>query len=144
MHRKRGFGFTLIEVMIVVVIIGILATIAWPSYNAYLARSRRSDAQQLMMLVASKQQQYLLDARTYTDTLGTGGLGIASQGWDCSSNTKACSNAYYSVTVALVAGPPPSYTVTGTAVGTQADDGNLTFASTGAKTRMVGGVDKGW
>lgn len=148
MRHARGFtlGFTLIEVMIVVVIIGILATIAWPSYNAYLARSRRSDAQSLMLSIVNKEQQYLLDARQYTATVGTGGLGIASQGWNCSSIATACSNAYYAVTVTLTAGPPPGFTVVGTPVGSQLDanDGTLNFVSTGSKTRMVGATDKGW
>jgi len=141
---RHARGFTLIEMMIVVVIIGILSTIAWPSYNSYLARSRRSDAQSLMLSVVNKEAQFLLDARQYTDTLGAGGLGIASQGWNCGAPTTACSNAYYTVTVTLTAGPPPGYTVVGTPAGTQVDDGTLNFISTGPKTRMVGGTDRGW
>jgi type IV pilus assembly protein PilE len=138
-------GFTLIEVMITVAIVAILASIAWPSYQNYLQRSRRSEAQTLMLTVVNRQQQYLLDARQYTDVIGAGGLGISSQGWDCSANgAKTCSNLYYDVTVALVAGPPPQFTVTGTAKGGQAVDGVLNYASTGTKSRMVSSVDKGW
>lgn len=145
MARSRSTGFTLIELMIVVVVIGILASIAWPSYQEYLKRSRRSDAQTLMLSISSKQQQYMLDARQYTDTVGAGGLSISSQGWNCGANgNKTCSNAYYDVSVTLQAGPPPGFTVVGTPKDTQVSDGILSYAHTGTKTRMVSGTDKGW
>jgi len=143
MRSRRGF--TLIELMIVVAVIGILATIAWPSYTEYMKRSRRSDAQSLMLSIVNKEQQYLLDARQFTDTVGTGGLGISSQSWDCTaSSSKTCSNAYYDITVTLAAGPPPTFTVVGTPKGSQSGDGTLNYLSTGTKTRMVNGTDKGW
>lgn len=148
MQRTRIKGFTLIELMITVVIVAILASVAWPSYQSYLMRSRRADAQSLMLAIANKQQQYLLDARQYTDVLGAGGLAMLQQSWDCSVDaSKTCANAFYNITVTLNAGPPPSFTVTGTpkSTSTQTADGTMTFVSTGgAKTRVVGGVNKGW
>ena len=138
-------GFTLIELMIVVVVIAILASVAWPSYQAYIKRSRRSDAQSLMLLISSKEQQVMLDRRQYTDLTGTGGLGLSAQGWNCTANSnKTCANAFYNVTIDLVAGPPPSFNVVGTPVGVQVGDGTLNYAGTGAKTRMVGATDVGW
>jgi len=144
---RKARGFTLIELMITVVIVAILASVAWPSYQSYLSRSRRSEAQSLMLAIVNKEQQYLLDARQYTDVLGAGGLAIAQQGWNCTLNSsKTCANSYYDITVTLNAGPPPTFTVTGTpkSTSTQNGDGTLNFVSTGAKTRMVSGVDKGW
>jgi len=131
-------------VMIVVVIIGILATIAWPSYNAYLAKSRRSDAQSLLLAISNKEQQYLLDARSYTSTLGSGGLNISQSGWTCSG--ASCANSYSPVGVTVTAGPPPGFEIVATPIGTQlaANDGTLNYTSAGAKTRMVSGTDKGW
>lgn len=58
-------GFTLIELMIVVAMIGILASIAYPSYQDHVRKTRRAAAQSFLMEVAAKQQQYLIDARTY-------------------------------------------------------------------------------
>jgi type IV pilus assembly protein PilE len=145
MRNRRGF--TILELMIVVAIIGILAGIAWPSYQEYLKRSRRAEAQSLMLSIVNKEQQYMLDARAYTDVVGAGGLAIASQGWNCAVNSnKTCQNPYYDITVELAAGPPPTFTVKGTpkAGSGQANDGTLNFVSTGAKSRMVSSVDKGW
>lgn len=62
-------GFTLIELMITVAVIAILATIAYPSYQNYLKRAKRSAAQSVLLDLASRQQAYLFDQRTYADTL---------------------------------------------------------------------------
>ena len=143
MRNRRGF--TILELMIVVAIIGILAGIAWPSYQEYLKRSRRSEAQSLMLNIVNKQQQYMLDARAYTATIGAGGLGIAIQNWTCATD---CTNNYYTVSVTIPSPQtsPPTFTVVGTPKtgSSQVPDGILNFASTGAKSRMVSSVDKGW
>ncbi|HEU4646946.1 MAG TPA: prepilin-type N-terminal cleavage/methylation domain-containing protein, partial [Burkholderiales bacterium] len=54
---RQARGFTLIELLITVVIIGILAAIAYPSYQSYMARSRRADAQQFVQAMDSRQKQ---------------------------------------------------------------------------------------
>jgi type IV pilus assembly protein PilE len=64
-------GFSLIELLVVVSIVGILATIAYPSYVSYLVRSNRAEAQSYLMDLANRQQQYLLDKRSYADSLTT-------------------------------------------------------------------------
>jgi type IV pilus assembly protein PilE len=141
---RTAAGFTLIELMIVVAVVTILGSIAYPSYIAYTSRAKRSDAQQLMQEIALKEGQYILDARAYTATIGTGGLNINRQGWTCTTN---CTNPAYTISVAVDnTATPFSYTITGTPVSssTQANDGTLNLTNTGARTRMVSGVDKGW
>ena len=56
----RKSGFTLIETLIVVAIIGILASMAYPSYQSYMVQANRGAAQQFLMDVASLQHQYFL------------------------------------------------------------------------------------
>ena len=61
----RQQGFTLIELMIAVAVVGILAGIAWPSYKYYVMRANRSAAQQFMLDIANREEQFMLDARSY-------------------------------------------------------------------------------
>jgi type IV pilus assembly protein PilE len=64
-------GFTLIELMITVVVVGILAAIAYPSYQTYMQKTRRSEAQQLMLAISARQAQFIIDARGYSTVGGT-------------------------------------------------------------------------
>lgn len=67
-------GFTLIELMIVVVVIAILTTIAYPSYLEYITRARRSDGQAALLDLASRMEKYYSEQNTYqTATIATGG-----------------------------------------------------------------------
>ena len=145
---RTARGFTLIEMMITVAIIGILAAIAYPSFDGYMKRSRRSDAQQLLAAIANREAQYLLDSRMYTDVIGATGLNANTERWTCTPTAAptTCSNLYYDVTVAIDnAATPPTFAATATAKGTQVSDGVLTINQAGAKTRQVsGGPNHGW
>ena len=68
-NGKTQQGVTLIELMIVVVIISLIAAVGYPSYIQHTTKSRRAAAESFMLSVANKQEQYILDARTYADTL---------------------------------------------------------------------------
>jgi type IV pilus assembly protein PilE len=62
-------GFTLIELMIVVAIIGIISTFAVPAYTDYVVRAKRQLSSQQLLEIASRQEQYMLDNKTYADSL---------------------------------------------------------------------------
>lgn len=66
-HRHRGF--TLIELMIVVAVVAILTMIAYPSYLNYVIRANRSQAQQFLMDIAQREEQFRLDQGQYTTDL---------------------------------------------------------------------------
>ncbi len=75
-HRRPASGFTLIEVMIVVAIIGILAAVAMPSYTRYIARANRADARtQLLQAAQFMQRFYSANDRYDQDRAGNAVLG---------------------------------------------------------------------
>lgn len=117
-------GFTLIELMVVAAIVAILVAIAYPSYQQYIIRGKRSAAQAQMMDIANRQQQYLLANRSYASksALESGGYVLAS---DVASN--------YSYDISVGSGTPPTFTITFTPSGSQAGDGNLTLGSDGSR-----------
>jgi type IV pilus assembly protein PilE len=122
---KASKGFTLIELMIAVAIVGLLAAVALPSYQAYLKRGHRSAAQAQMLDIANREQQYILANRVYTASGSNLGYALPSA---------VAAKYTYAITVDNV-GSPPSFTITFTATGTQSSDGPLVLTSAGVKTR---------
>lgn len=76
---RRNHGFTLIELMITVGIVGILAAIALPSYNEYVTRSKLIDAHTKLGDLRIQMEKYFQDNRTYLNgaTCGIEGVGRA-------------------------------------------------------------------
>ncbi len=123
-HRQRGF--TLMELMIAVAIVGILAAIAYPSYAQYVRKSKRSTAQAALVDIANKQQAYQLDRRAYTATLA-----------DVAFSTPPEIARDYTFTVVVDnATSPMTFVATATPINNQAaqSEQRLTITQAGART----------
>ncbi len=124
-------GFTLIEILIVLVIMGILAAIAVPSYQASTTKSRRTDAKSALMDLSARSEKFFAQNNSYTtEVSAASGLGLGRT---------TSLDGYYDLTVAQCAGGAITrcYLLTATATGAQASDTvctSLSLDNVGRKT----------
>jgi len=85
--RNYMRGVTLTELMIVVVVLGILATVAYPSYRQYAARAKRTEAKAALLQIATMQERYYLQNNTYT-------LDMTNLGFPVAANYRTYSTSY--------------------------------------------------
>ena len=125
MFSNQGRGFTLIELMIVVAIVGILATLAYPSFLEQIRLSRRVDAQATLLDISARQQQMILDTRRYATTAAALHVSIPRA---------VAQNYNIAITVGTAA--VPSFVASATPIGTQAADrcGVLRITEAAVKT----------
>lgn len=119
MSKRKGF--TLIELMVVVAILAIIASIAFPAYRDSVRKGNRRAAQSVMLEIANREHQYFVANRSYATA--------AQLGYTLPPEV----SPYYTYTIATAAGSPPTFLVTFTPTGGQASDGALTLNSLGVK-----------
>ncbi|WP_312256387.1 type IV pilin protein [Stutzerimonas nitrititolerans] len=128
---SQAKGFTLIELMIVVGIVGILAAIAYPNYTEYVQRGNRSEGQALLSDAAASQERFFSQNNSYVTTAAD----IAKLGMRNTSGTTVTSDTgKYTLTVATSANDG-GYTLTATQHFGDATCGNLTLNALGVKGR---------
>jgi len=74
---QRMRGITLMELMIVVVIVGILAAIAYPNYRDFAARAKRNEAKAALLMIATNQERFYLNNQVYTDDMTRLGFAVS-------------------------------------------------------------------
>ncbi|MEM7206595.1 MAG: type IV pilin protein [Pseudomonadota bacterium] len=119
---NKQFGITLIELMVVIVIVGILAAIAYPSYSNYVQQSARAEAHTNLLRMVDQQERYYIQNNAYATT--------AQLAYTAS---EAAPVYTYAVTLGT---PANGFTVTATAVGSQAGDADcaaITVTSVGVR-----------
>jgi len=135
---KRLQGFTLIELMIVVAIVGILGSIAYPSYQESIRKSRRGDAKGALLGFANAMERHFTETNNYC------GAGTDDAAGDCedakgvptiysATSPVDGTTAYYNLEITAVT--EVSYTLSAIPTGAQTGDscGTLTIQNTGAK-----------
>ena len=97
----RQRGITLIELMVVVIIVGIMASIAVPAYNNYMREARRSEARSALNQIAAQQAEYILNHSEYAVEDDVVKLGVAFVNGDGDLVTE---NEYYLIEVSSTDG----------------------------------------
>lgn len=139
--KKNRQGFTLIELMIVVAIVGILAAVAIPSYQQYIQKTRRVDAKETLMRLATLQERFFFQKSSYTNDLAALGVAgtppLSPEGWYeiGMSHTPNCTGTGTTLSCS-------AFTITATAIGAQANDKRCeTFSIDQALRQTATGTD---
>lgn len=138
-HVQRGF--TLIELMITVAIIGILATIAYASYTSYVKRAHRSEAKAVLLQDATILERNFTLANRYDNTLNDGS-GTATSGLII-LQAPTSGTASYGIAVTFNSTPAQDFTLTATPTGSMTGDSCGSFTLTNAGLQGAAGQTSG-
>jgi type IV pilus assembly protein PilE len=144
---KKNEGFTLIELLTTVAVIGILASIAYPSYQSHVKKTRRADAQGALMGFANAMERFFTENNTYLGAAGTtatpantGAPRIYSTQSPVDGSIKyynltisAASASTYTIQAAPIAGSPQANDQCGTLTLTNAGVRGITGAASGVQ-----------
>ena len=136
MKAREIKGFTIIELMITVAIIGILASIAYPSYQESVYKSRRADGKGALLGLANAMERHYTQANTYQ---GAGSPGTGAPSVFATQSPTGGGAAFYLLTIEV--STVNTYTLRATPTGAQVSDscGNLELTHTGAKSPSTAG-----
>lgn len=130
LHINKELGFSLIELMVVVVIIGILAGVAIPSFTAYVENGRRAEGKAFALDIASRQERHFTQHSQYA-----GGFSSTASATNLVlPNGNTSENGNYTATIAVPAGIPTTYSISVIPAITDSTCGTLTLTNTGQRS----------
>jgi len=132
-RRMPGRGFTIIELMIAVLIVGVLLALAYPSFTDQIRKSRRADAVAALTSIQLAQERWRGNNPSYTAVFNTAVPPAAANGLSAPSTT---ASGYYTISIPTATAAVYELLATAVATNSQAQDGNC--AVIGIRT----GVDR--
>lgn len=146
LQRRPGYGagFTLIEMMIVVVIIAVLAAIAYPSYQNQVQKTRRAEAKTALSTVAQALERCYTRFSGYDNAACATAGDYDAGGFTYSGESPSATNSWYQITAAI---DNQSYTLTATPIRAQTSDtkcGWFSLTHTGQRDTEFGTNEECW
>lgn len=130
---KKSAGFTLIELMITVAVIGILAAIALPSYNQYIARGKRAEARAAILQAEGWMERFYTENNRYTNNPAENANTVFNTRYSSVPNSGA---ANYSVTLVVTT---QSFTITTSPLGSMTGDKCGSYIKNSVGSLAIGG-----
>lgn len=150
--RRRGRGFTLLELMIVLTIIGILAAIAYPSYVDYVVKSNRAVAKSSLVQLVARQEAYFILHKKYADNIMDLGYpssptGLRSNGGLVNLSKGSSDDIIYKLQVGTEFSSDYNFRIEAVPVNMQTRDdqcGTLYITANGSRGTSTNNADRCW
>ncbi len=142
-HPKAVRGFTLIELMVVVTIVGLLLTLAIPAYSGYIARSQRADARTTLLQAAQFMQRFYAANDNFKETRSSPAVPVSTEMPAMLKKSPANGTAIYELTVIDATEDAYTLTMAPVAGGRMGTDpcGSYVVTSLGRSINIKGGTE---
>lgn len=142
--KNKSLGFTLMEIMIVVAILGILAAIAYPQYVEYVAKGRRVECRSALLLAAQKMEKFYSNNNVYPTTLGAANIKLNSNDGNPGASCTIDELTAATSTPPVAGGTPATFLLTARTTYNDRYCTTLTLTETSFKTGTGPDISRCW